>query len=81
MNNTTIPTPSRVDKARDRLENAVARVEAALANRVSSVAADPDPDAEIEQTRAENASLREANVVVSQRLDAVIDRLKTVLEE
>ncbi|MBL6927543.1 MAG: hypothetical protein ISR44_00095 [Rhodospirillales bacterium] len=77
MNTTSIPTPSRVDKAHDRLETAVAKVEAALNERAPTVAADPD----IEQTRAQNVTLREANEKVSQRLDAAIDRLKTVLEE
>lgn len=77
MNNPTPPTPSRVSKARNRLENAVATVEAALDERASA----PAIDLQVEQTLVENEGLREANAKVSQRLDTVIDRLKSVLEE
>ena len=75
----TIQKPMPVERARERLEKAVARAEAALEGFVPAVADDGALAGELAAERSENAQLREINETVSRRLDAAIDRLKTVL--
>lgn len=78
MTNTSIQKPSQVTRARERLNKAVDRVEAALKARGQS---DDDGLAkELEAMRGKNAALKESHRTVSERLDITIDRLKTMLE-
>ena len=81
MSTTSIPTPSRLDKARDRLENAVSKIESALDERADSPNADPGIEKVLAETRSENQELKEIDTEVSRRLDGLIKRLKVVLEE
>jgi hypothetical protein len=61
----------------DRLEKAVSRLEALM----GSSTADLFGNAELKATRDDYTRLEEASRVVESRLDAVIGRLKTILEE
>ncbi len=73
-----ISKSSQVDRARARLEEAVARLDRALSNR-----AEPSPDRsgdDLAALQAENASLRETTRAVSGRLEQTIGKLKSVLE-
>lgn len=78
---------TRLEQARERLLNAVARVEAAV--RVKASSGDDRIHEQLSQsltealqaTQAEYASLRETTRTISDRLDATIDRLRSVLEE
>jgi len=76
----TIQKPTRTDRARERLEKAVVRVETALDGRIeTSAEKNTALAAELVAVQSENTALREANETVSHRLDAAIERLKTVL--
>ena len=75
----TIQNRMPVERARERLEKAVARVETALDGYVPAAADDGALADELAAERAESAQVREINEAVSRRLDAAIDRLKTVL--
>ena len=76
----TIQKPTRTDRARERLEKAVVRMETALDGRIeASAEKNTALAAELVTVQSENIVLREANEAVSQRLDAAIERLKTVL--
>ena len=80
--------PSKVERARARLDSAVARLEEALDRRLDSL---PDaagkptaetPSAlvvELESLRDENAKLKGLNEIVTTRLDAAIGRLRTAI--
>jgi hypothetical protein len=79
---------TRLEQARERLLNAVARVEAAV--RVNLASSGDDRIHEqlsqslteaLQATQAEYASLRETARTISDRLDATIDRLRSVLDE
>jgi hypothetical protein len=71
---------SDLDKARARMERAIDRLESALSagadenkNAADRIAAD------LAGAREEITRLRSANQTVSQRLDATIDRIRTIL--
>ncbi|MDR3436528.1 hypothetical protein [Telmatospirillum sp.] len=76
MNQDTNSLP-RSRGAIDRLEKAVNRLEDAM----GQPAADLFGTAELKATRDDYARLDEASQIVEARLDAVIDRLKTILED
>lgn len=78
MNRPTHILPPRVTRARERLERAVAAMEAVIEDRIADSGAD---ESDIDVVRAENRALREATETVSMRLDAAIDRLRAVLDE
>ena len=69
-----ISKTSQVARARERLENAVARLDQAVAN-----SSDSSPG-EITALKAQNAKLQETSRTVSGRLDQTIGKLKAVLE-
>ncbi len=69
--------PKKLDRAADRLSQAVARLEEALEK---SGGTGPQPTEELEAARAENAVLTELNRTVGRRLDAAIERLQDTLE-
>jgi hypothetical protein len=80
--------PSKVERARARLDAAVDRLEVALTNRAMNAAGDnPDSEivrdleAELETLRGQNAHLKTVNETVSGRLDGAIGRLKDVIGE
>lgn len=78
---------TRLEEARARLERAVARLEAASRapggggedDRMHEKLAEGLAEA-LQATQAEYAGLRETTQVVSNRLDAAIDRLRQTLE-
>lgn len=85
VSNSSIPAPSRIQRARERLERAVAEIETAAVTRAS-----PREDVSedllaakqaLTESQSENAQVRSATEEVSRRLDGVILRLKAVLEE
>jgi hypothetical protein len=85
VSNKSIPAPSRIDRARERLERAVAAVETAAESRLSA-RDDVSQDLlaaklALTESQDENAQVRSATGEVSRRLDGVIERLKAVLEE
>lgn len=86
MTKSNLQKPTKVERARARLDAAVARLEAALENRAASGSPEgPDADAalklsgELEALRKENDTLKSVNETVSGRLDGAIGRLKAVI--
>lgn len=76
--------PPRLDHSRRRLEKAIFRLEAALSDAGhgdGESTVENDLSRQLAAARAENAELRRRNEVVSQRLDAAIGRLQSILEE
>jgi hypothetical protein len=80
--------PSRVERARVRLDGAVARLEEALDRRLDSLPEGIDKPAaetasvltkELESLRDENSKLKGLNEIVTTRLDAAIGRLRTAI--
>lgn len=80
---TSISKPSKVNRARERLAEAVARLEAALpaeeGQSTENLVKQAELTAEIQVLRDENYRLRELNKKVSERLDAVIGRFKQAI--
>ena len=88
MKKPNLNKPSKVERARIRLNGAVTRLEEALDRRLDSL---PDaagkptaetPSAlveELESLRDENAKLKGLNEIVTTRLDAAIGRLRTAI--
>ena len=88
MKKPNLNKPSKVERARARLDSAVAQVEEALDRRLDSL-----PDAagkptaatplalgeELESRRDEKAKLKGLNEIVTTRLDAAIGRLRTAI--
>ena len=73
---------SRLDQAARRLQSALDRLDRAVAAKAAEGgAADEDLQAALEGTRRENARLQAVAAQATTRLDAVIGRLKTVLED
>lgn len=73
---TSIQKPTLVERAQKQLDEAVARLEAALEGR-----ADGSPlAADLAAVRSQNAALREVTEGVSERLDGAIDRIRSVLD-
>ena len=83
-----IQKPSKVTRAHDRLQDAISRLEYALANtppRLSQTSGPEDTvrvnllEQEVERLTQENAALKRINEQVSTRLDGAIERLKKIL--
>lgn len=84
MKKPTLKKPSKVERARLRLDAAVARLEKALGQRGGSTppaSGDEVRTRELEALRGENSRLREINETVSARLDGAIGRLNQVIGE
>lgn len=73
----TISKPSRVDRAFERLEGALSRLEKAVQARGTAAAGGGGDTAAL---RAENARLQTVTEEVKGRLDGAIGRLEKVLE-
>lgn len=71
---------SRLDKARQRLQESVARLERAAEASRARVAECAELARALEAARAEGKELRETSAILSSRLDSVIGRLKSVIE-
>ncbi len=67
---------TRLEKARERLEKAVSRLEALALEEGPN----PALSEELEALRAENAAMRESSRTVSDRLDGAVNRIKGILE-
>ncbi len=81
MKNTKTNKPTRTQRACERLDQAVDKLDAALEARTrAATEKDGKVSAKLSTARAENARLRETNKTVSRRLDAAIGRIKAVLE-
>ena len=81
MANANSPKQGRLERPRERLEQAVARLEVALETQGRKSG---ERDAALAHTlsaaEAENAQLKTLNRAVSGRLESAIGRLKTILE-
>ena len=78
---------SKLDEAEQRLQRAVSRLEEATRKvapqaelSVATAQTDSQIAAELHSARARNAELEDTNAAIAQRLDGVIDRIKTLLE-
>jgi tetratricopeptide (TPR) repeat protein len=73
----------RLEEAKGRLDNALARLEKVAQRPLSdgAPASDPDTVAALAASRAECATLEAQTREVSDRLDAAIERLQAVLKE
>lgn len=71
---------SKLSDATERLQAAVARLELAAEAQLRDGAGREELQSELATAQAENERLRRTNADISGRLDAAIDRLKTVLE-
>ncbi len=84
MKKPILKKPSKVERARVRLDAAVARLEKALGQQGGSIppaSGDEVQIRELEALRGENSRLREINETVSARLDGAIGRLNAVIGE
>lgn len=77
MSSTTIAKASRVDRALERLEAAVLRLNTASATLHPS--SSPGDDEELEALRAENAQLKSLNLDAAEKLSMTIERLEAAL--
>lgn len=78
MSSPTIAKASRVDRALERLEAAVHRLDTASAN-VSSTPEPADGDG-LAELRDENAKLKSLNLDAAEKLTGTIARLEAVLD-
>lgn len=78
-NSAEIMKSAQPQKAWERLDQAVSRMEAAAKARSARSDA-PDDSKELDDMREKNSALRETNDIVSARLDGAINRLRTILE-
>ena len=80
----TLKKPSKVERARVRLDAAVTRLEKALGQQGGATPSASGGEVqiqELETLRGENTRLREINEKVSARLDGAIGRLNAVIGE
>lgn len=76
-----IQKPTRLDQARERLDRAVARLEAALATGGGNGGRAAGLAEKIRAFERENVALKEINAIVGRRLDSTITKLKDVMKE
>ncbi len=84
MKKPALKKPSKVERARIRLDAAVARMEEALTRQGGSpppASGDEDQTQALESLLSENSRLREINETVSARLDGAIGRLNAAIGE
>lgn len=81
MSTAKLATPSRLEKARNRLENAVGKIETALDERAKAESdAGATADRALADVQSEKMALQDAGDRLARQLDDVIGRLKAVLE-
>ena len=73
------PLPPRIENACNRIEQAVADIEASLAQRDEMVVHESGREDDMERILAENAALRDSRDEVTRRLDAAIQRVQQLL--
>lgn len=79
MSTSTIAKASRVDRAYERLEAAVDRLDLALTSRTTNT--EPVEGSEVvERLRLENAELKNLNLAAADRLNTTIQRLDSILK-
>ncbi len=72
---------SRLQSARDRLEEAVTRLEAAAESGRADTAGHAGLAAALDAARQENTALQATNEAVGSQLDRIIDRLRSMLDD
>lgn len=77
MTSKKLQAPKKLDRAADRLSQAVARLEAAHKKSGGNGARATE---KLEAARTENAALTELRRTVGRRIDAAIERLQGALE-
>ncbi len=80
MSTSTIAKASRVERAFERLEAAVDRLDVALTSRPAASGTNANCDA-LERLRQENAELKELNLAAADRLNTTIQRLDSLLRK
>ncbi len=84
MSTSTIAKASKVDRAVERLEAAVDRLDLALTANASAPSPDPGDDSEhkaaLDTLRRENTDLRDLNRTAADRLAGVIKRLESLTD-
>ena len=78
MTDIPVPTPSPLERARQRLDRAVARLEASVDHAMGG---DREVSDALDAVRQENAALKEVAETAARRLDVAIDRLRTALDD
>lgn len=78
MSSPTIAKASRVDRALERLEAAVHRLDTASANMPKE--AESNDDADLANLRDENDKLKSLNLNAAEKLTETIARLESVLD-
>jgi uncharacterized membrane protein YccC len=78
LSTSTIAKASRVERAFERLEAAVDRLDVALSSRGAGEIGDSDNEA-IDRLRRENAELKDLNRAAADRLANTIQRLDSLL--
>lgn len=84
MSTSTIAKASKVERAFERLEAAVDRLDVALSSRVDSPAGgtgDGEDSEALDRLRRENAELKDLNRTAAERLAVTIQRLDTLLND
>ena len=85
MADDALPSSPRAEDARNRIEQALARLEAAidskLAEGAEAAGADPEIAEKLAAAHREIAGLKDRNRQVSDKLDKAIGRMKSVLGE
>lgn len=80
MSTSTIAKASRVERAFERLEAAVDRLDVALVSKASDQAGG-DETAVVDRLRRENAALKDLNRAAADRLASTIKRLDSLLQD
>lgn len=80
MSTSTIAKASRVERAFERLEAAVDRLDVALVSKASDKTGG-DETAVVDRLRRENAALKDLNRAAADRLASTIKRLDSLLQD
>ncbi len=75
-----IAAMTELETAKDRLEKSITRLEAAIKSQAELAAGDDQTAQALAESQRLCSELKDANQTVTNRLDAAIGRLKTVLE-
>jgi len=78
MSSTSLAKESRIGSSLARLEQAVSRLDAALASGLPSGAASEETTAEVSKLTQENTTLRDLNREAADRLADAIEKLESI---